>query len=677
MNYSLLFSCRPAGKHFARKTKNYRLFFLLLFLIVFSFRSVVAQTVNNYGHADNVMFGTFVSSNNNSPIYHFKFDSLYPRIDTMLNNIHTGDNFRFAVYSDKEGNLKLFSDGRRFWNGNYQLIDSVPLPAGLWNVAIPEPNNPDLINVFSLYPHSNSPDSLYYSQVDISANNGQGSLVTSGQKFANYGFLRGLALTKHANGRDYWLVGKKVASRKFISFRIKPGGDVDTVFSKAGLLPDVFNYVYWGHLKFSPDGKWLSDNMDNQNTRLGIDTLQLLNFDASSGKVSDTDVRYVPCYDQANQVGNPYNIAFSPGSRFAYVYHGDSYDKRFYQYDLHANSQQGFVNSRVVLKNYIHPYGSYNKGIIAVAANGKIYNPSSNYNSGLYLNSVEYPDSAGISCNWQEQSFMIDPALNQSEYSQFPVFCASWLKKPVDFEFTQNCAIEGNQTGPPTLFSFTDSVSKAEWHFGDTLAQGSDTSSNVNAAYTYPEPGVYNVWVKALHEGMWDSIHKPVLIYSNPQIQLGPDTTISGNDTLVLDPGAGFEHYEWNTGDTSQTLSVYGAQLGQGSHTYWVEVTDTNGCKAKAYRTITCDGVGVEENHKKQWVIYPNPAKENLWIRPSRFLNKELIVRLYNPEGALLQKWHKKSSPEIHISLKGLSKGFYWLELEAGEQIIRQKVIKY
>ncbi|MFW6019290.1 MAG: T9SS type A sorting domain-containing protein [Bacteroidales bacterium] len=674
----LLFFPLPVIHNLAKHIKHSGLLLLFFLFIVLICRDSVAQTVNNYGHADNVMFGSFVSHNTNTPIYHIKFDSLYPKIDTTISSIPTGDNFRFAVYSDKQGNLKLFSDGRRFWNGNYQLIDSVDMPVGLWNIAVPEPNNPDLINVFSLYPYSSSPDSLHYTKVNIAANNGQGSLVTSAQKFANYGFLRGLAITKHANGRDYWLVGKKTASRKFISFRIKPAGAVDTVFSNAGLLPDLFNYAYWGHLKFSPDGKWLSDNMDNQNTRLGIDTLQILNFDPSSGKVNDTGIHYVPCYDQANQTGNPYNIAFSPDSRYAYVYHGDSYDKRFYQYDLNADSQHDFVNSRVFLINYIHPYGSYNKGIIDVAANGKIYNPSSGYNAGLYLNSVEYPDSAGVSCNWQQQSFMINPSLNQSEYSQFPVFCASWLKKPVDFQYTQNCAIEGNQTAEPTLFSFTDTVSKAEWHFGDTLAQGSDTSTNVNAAYIYPEPGQYEVWVKALHEGMWDSINKTITVYSNPQIQLGPDTTISGSDTIVLNAGTGFEHYKWNTGDTTQTLSVYGTQLTQGSHTYWVEVTDTNGCKAKAYRTITYDGVNVEEYQQKQWRVYPNPVKEDLWIEAPQPVKTKIAIKLYNIEGSLLRKKNEIIHKKTHISVKGLNKGVYWLVIIADEdERIRHKVAKY
>ncbi|MEO9532380.1 MAG: T9SS type A sorting domain-containing protein [Crocinitomicaceae bacterium] len=63
----------------------------------------------------------------------------------------------------------------------------------------------------------------------------------------------------------------------------------------------------------------------------------------------------------------------------------------------------------------------------------------------------------------------------------------------------------------------------------------------------------------------------PVMV-SKPVIDLGLDTTICSNTTLVLDPGAGFDTYEWSDASTSQTLGVNA--VGD----YYVTVTDSLGC---------------------------------------------------------------------------------------------------
>lgn len=52
-----------------------------------------------------------------------------------------------------------------------------------------------------------------------------------------------------------------------------------------------------------------------------------------------------------------------------------------------------------------------------------------------------------------------------------------------------------------------------------------------------------------------------------------PDTSVCSNGNIVLDAGPGFTAYSWNTGATSQTITVIS------SGTYTVTVIDTNGCQ--------------------------------------------------------------------------------------------------
>jgi hypothetical protein len=71
-----------------------------------------------------------------------------------------------------------------------------------------------------------------------------------------------------------------------------------------------------------------------------------------------------------------------------------------------------------------------------------------------------------------------------------------------------------------------------------------------------------------------------VVSTSEPIVTLN-DTTVCAGETVLLDAGAGFASYLWNTGFTGQILTV--TQPG----TYSVTVTDSFGCQASDSATIT------------------------------------------------------------------------------------------
>ncbi len=68
-------------------------------------------------------------------------------------------------------------------------------------------------------------------------------------------------------------------------------------------------------------------------------------------------------------------------------------------------------------------------------------------------------------------------------------------------------------------------------------------------------------------------------VYSNPVFDLGPDTTGCG-DALIIAPVSGVD-YSWNTGDTTQSISV------TNSGTYSVTITDGNNCSAEDSVAVT------------------------------------------------------------------------------------------
>lgn len=67
-----------------------------------------------------------------------------------------------------------------------------------------------------------------------------------------------------------------------------------------------------------------------------------------------------------------------------------------------------------------------------------------------------------------------------------------------------------------------------------------------------------------------------VVIFPAPVVALGADDSYCDNETfsLQLDAGNSGATYDWSTGGTSQSITVTTAG------TYWVEITDANGCTA-------------------------------------------------------------------------------------------------
>jgi gliding motility-associated-like protein len=60
-----------------------------------------------------------------------------------------------------------------------------------------------------------------------------------------------------------------------------------------------------------------------------------------------------------------------------------------------------------------------------------------------------------------------------------------------------------------------------------------------------------------------------------PYVSLGSDTSLCGNESLVLDAGSDGIDFRWSTGDNSREITVY-----QGYQEIWVHVEDEFGCRS-------------------------------------------------------------------------------------------------
>lgn len=242
------------------------------------------------------------------------------------------------------------------------------------------------------------PRHLYYSVFDKTLNNGNGGFIGLNQiivtdTLTNWG--GGLAVTKHANGRDWWIMVKKHYKNRFYKFLLTPAGIQPMGYQLIGLdnqarLLDIYC--------FSPNGEIVAGNIGFSGYAHDI---VLMNFDRCTGLLSNHQI-----------ISNPNNpnhgcedADFSPDSRFLY----STERVKIFQYDLLNIQTPGAVQaSRTVVADTAfstsicdtpsitniktqYPFG-------ALAADGRIYYPPSYGCQELsYFNA---PDSSGLASDF-------------------------------------------------------------------------------------------------------------------------------------------------------------------------------------------------------------------------------------------------------------------------------------
>lgn len=115
---------------------------------------------------------------------------------------------------------------------------------------------------------------------------------------------------------------------------------------------------------------------------------------------------------------------------------------------------------------------------------------------------------------------------------------------------------------------------------------------------------------------------------------LGQDTLICIDDQLVLYGPAG-NSYDWNTGSMDQFVVVDGEELGPGTFSYILTVTNPDGCTHTDAIQITVDVCsGMEEEQETLIMVWPVPAEETLFL--SSHETRALQVQLLDLTGRIV-----------------------------------------
>ena len=341
-----------------------------------------------------------------------------------------------AVCSDSSGSQVLFStNGISIRNGLQQLMQNGDTinPGSIWNsyqhqsypldprlCFFPAPglhNHYYLIHLAIQYPNFEfSLRPLYYTLIDMNANNGLGQVVKKNQILvdstsSNLDII-GPAAVKHGNGRDWWIVTGRYNTNEFLVFLFSPSGISGPFIQHIG--PPYPQTEGRGTPLFTPDG----------NTYIRGDATngpRIYDFDRCTGKLSN--LRIVP---YTYPLGFEYVI--SPNSRFLY----SNIFEFVVQFDLLDEDIGASMDTVAVYDGFASPGPPWSTGInlAGLQPDGKIYYSTTTSTTALHV--INRPDLPGLACDVQQHGIIL-PKFNHWTITHNPNYrLGEWETSPCD-----------------------------------------------------------------------------------------------------------------------------------------------------------------------------------------------------------------------------------------------------
>jgi PKD repeat protein len=280
-------------------------------------------------------------------------------------------------------------------------------------------------------------------------------------------------------------------------------------------------------------------------------------------------------------------------------------------------------------------------------------------NANILITSVTINDSA--------LSSIITPGITTGSYTSYSdsLFCFNQAQLMAYYSYTGDAC--GN--GSVSFSDFSTNAISWSWNFGDPNSGNSNFSTQQNPSHAFSSSGNYDVTLMVTDANAnTDSITLilNVSLSANP-VDLGKDTSICGDEIYILSAGPDYASYLWSSGSTDSVIQV--GSIG----TYWVKVTDANGCVSTDTILISQCGVTKinQTDNKINVLIYPNPFNEELFIHS---LEQITLFEIYDVYGRLV-----KSTNEIinqSVSTASLEDGVYQIKIYFKESSVNKTLIK-
>ena len=191
--------------------------------------------------------------------------------------------------------------------------------------------------------------------------------------------------------------------------------------------------------------------------------------------------------------------------------------------------------------------------------------------------------------------------------------------------------------------------------------------------------GMWDLWITdgaAGDNGILFAWHLEFQDYSFT-VDLGADAALcSGQDSLMLDAGAGTYTYEWSNMEATQTIMVSDSTVG--TVNYSVVVTDSiSMCEALDTISVSYgDCSGISELSGSTVSVYPNPSNGNFIISLSN-ISEQVSVQVVDMQGRIIysQTEGLKVGKENVISLDNVERGLYLISVSSEKGRYTQSIV--
>lgn len=494
--------------------------FLLLFVLLLL--NSYSQKENNIWYFGN---GAGITFNTSTPAF--------------INNGQLFTDEGCASVSDENGKLLFYTDGITVWNTKHEVMKNGNGLSGNKSsthsaLIVPHPNDINQYYIFTTT-EKGEPGGLQYSIVDVAKENKKG-VVISKNNLVYTPVSEKLAVTQHANGKDFWIITHKWGTDEFLCFLLKSNGLMKApIISTVGTThKDVGSGNKGeaiGQIKVSPNQKKIAVAITYKPNQ----PIEIFDFDNKTGKLSN--LREIPTS------GYAYGLEFSPDNTKLYA----SFLKGSFgvvQYDLEVDDI--FESGTTPLST---PKGVENFGSLQLGPDEKIYVAK----TGRYVDAITKPNEKGTNCSYKLG------AINLKDRSCVYGLPPMVPGRNIDIQpeliienknETINNSTQGNLNSNSTLCTEYVELDAGQSNKLYLWSTGEKTQKII-----VKEPGVYNVKISD-PANINSELQSFTVQSGQPKVDLGKDQKLTCVASLDLDAkNKGYE-YKWSTGSKKQTLTV-------------------------------------------------------------------------------------------------------------------------
>ncbi len=256
-------------------------------------------------------------------------------------------------------------------------------------------------------------EKLLVSIVDNRINNGKSIITEKNIEILKDTLSYGkLIATKHANGKDWWVVTPRRKNNIFYILKFTKDGIVDTFTQAIGITPD-FKTEGYGQIVFSPDGtKVYRTNPHNP--------IMVYSFDREAGVFTQFDtIGYV--YGDQPVIGE-IGCAVSPNGRFLYL----GARKNLYQLDLQASDISASQTLVAEWDGFADPFPTQ-FWQLQLGPDCKIYGLAGG--DTRYFHVIHHPDEPDLACNVEQRGLPL-PTPSGASMPSFPNYRLGPIESP-------------------------------------------------------------------------------------------------------------------------------------------------------------------------------------------------------------------------------------------------------